>query len=115
MSQSILIARPPGQPDLKEVLSQNRLTYDRLAGEYGRSGPARLVQAQRWLRPILAPMRHSHRILSVLELGSADGYLTGTSPHSGTASLLWSLRQPWPRRPAGMLPPRGSSKVTSSV
>lgn len=77
MSQSLLVAHPPGQHVLDDALTENRETYNRLADQYGRSGPARLVQAQRWLRPVLTPLRRARRPLSVLELGPADGYLTG--------------------------------------
>ena len=77
MSQAQLVARPLGRQALSDVLTENRETYDRLAVQYSRTGPARLVQAQRWLRPVLAPLRRARRPLSVLELGSADGYLTG--------------------------------------
>ena len=77
MSQSVITAIPPGGTALQGVLEQNRETYDNLAPLYESSGRARLAQAKRWLRPLLAPLRRSSRRLSILELGSADGYLAG--------------------------------------
>jgi SAM-dependent methyltransferase len=64
-------------PPLDEVLRLNRITYDELAELYEKSGAERLIQAQRWLRPVLHSLRQAPRPLTVLELGSADGFLTG--------------------------------------
>jgi SAM-dependent methyltransferase len=61
---------------LAEVLNQNRATYATLPGAYEKTGPARLLQAKRWLKPFFGSMSE-HKVKNVLELGPADGYLTG--------------------------------------
>lgn len=62
---------------LEAALTQNRETYDKLAPLYDATGEARLIQAKRWLVPILRVLREEPQRLSVLELGPADGHLTG--------------------------------------
>ena len=73
----LLSETEPFAPPLEAVLTQNRETYQRLAPLYDATGEARLAQAKRWLGPILQVMRDEPERLSVLELGPADGHLTG--------------------------------------
>lgn len=61
---------------LDEVFDQNRGTYTGLARKYEESGYSRLQQAKRWLRPFFDSMSERN-VSNVLELGPADGYLTG--------------------------------------
>jgi SAM-dependent methyltransferase len=62
---------------LSEALRRNRATYDRLSSAYESTGHARLRQAHRWLKPVLRHLKSATAPLSVLELGSADGFLAG--------------------------------------
>ena len=66
----------PASVDLSEAIRTNHLIYNRLSGQYERTGRARLRQAKRWLRPVFDELavRESR---TLLELGPADGYLTG--------------------------------------
>lgn len=63
-------------PSLDEVLGQNRDTYTGLTSMYEDTGKARLEEAKRWLLPLFAVMSNRD-VVDVLELGPADGYLTG--------------------------------------
>lgn len=61
---------------LDEVFGLNRKTYTGMASKYEETGHARLQQAKRWLERFLTSMSE-HNARTVLELGPADGYLTG--------------------------------------
>ena len=77
MSHALILNAPPASPPLSNVMRENQETYNRLAQQYDQTGGARLVQAKRWLRPVLTHLRQSTHPASILELGPADGHLTG--------------------------------------
>lgn len=66
----------PAGVDLSEAIRTNHRTYNRMHDQYQQTGHARLGQAKRWLKPVFDEfvLRESR---TLLELGSADGYLTG--------------------------------------
>lgn len=68
---------------LNIALRLNQTAYNGLAVNYETTGALRLVQAYRWLRPVLRHMNGQGSEQSILELGSADGYLTGYLTRQG--------------------------------
>lgn len=61
---------------LVEVLKRNHATYQALDKAYESTGADRVEQAKRWLSPLLRMIDRSTQV-RLLELGPADGYLTG--------------------------------------
>lgn len=76
------------QPDddaqaLAVALATNRVCYSSITGRYVSSGADRAVQAERWLEPLWKRLSPAAR--TVLEIGSADGVLTGRLAHRDLA------------------------------
>jgi SAM-dependent methyltransferase len=69
--------------EIVDVLHRNRATYAQLPAVYERTGAFRREQAKRWLLSPLEALRPQRRGDRLLELGSADGYLTGLLAEKG--------------------------------
>lgn len=69
--------------EIVDVLHRNRATYAELPAVYERTGAFRREQAKRWLLSPLETLRPPRQADRLLELGSADGYLTGLLAEKG--------------------------------
>lgn len=80
MGEQMHLGEEPALEDLallKEALTVNQGSYNELATEYIATGSDRLNQALRWFSPALTTISRDHHSKQILELGSADGFLTG--------------------------------------